>query len=505
MRRLAALCLAAAGFAAQVPASQTMGEPAAVARRGCKCTGNRALDPVCCFEGRAVVPNHLEGEPLRGWRSWQAFAGDVNQTIMEDVMRGLAKKRRPAGIRSLADAGYVDVGLDWGYGNHSGYLGSCHTKDGHMLINHDLFPSFREMTGVAHRLNLTASWYLNADGCTVNESLVGPTYDTDSADVIKYGFDGVKFDSQRGGPSHNITLWASALKKAAAAHGKTDGVIIENCLDKNPQYLIDDPEDCPFNHYRTGPDNAPDFYGGLWRIWQWTLPFLRVTKPVPASRPRCWAYPDQLGIGAPAAGSQARAVAESRGCASMSPEEERTLFANWAIISSPLVLGLDVRNDTEVERYWPIVTNERALRINSAWAGSAGELLKASPSSTRQRVNVGALCEVRSNITALLPDWLIYAKALPQREVAVLAINVRETSPLSGADGASVTLEELLVILTNAGGPAFERSPDRPSPAAFSAVDVWSNETLSVVDASHPWSARGINPHASSFVLFTPI
>ena len=164
-----------------------------------------------------------------------------------------------------------------------------------MLVDQTKFPSLSRMTDTAHALNLTASWYLNADGCTVNESMVGPTYATDSADAVACGFDGVKFDTQRGGPSPNITRWALALKSAASSGGKPGkpgkpgGIVIENCLDKHPTCLLDDPEDCPFNHYRSGPDNAPDFFGGIWRVWYWTLPFLRVKTPVPASRPHCWA------------------------------------------------------------------------------------------------------------------------------------------------------------------------------------------------------------------------
>ena len=136
--------------------------------------------------------------------------------------------------------------------HHSGYEGSCHTKDGHMLVNKTRFPSFTSMNAVAHELGLTSSWYLNNDPCPgKNETAVGPTYTTDSADAVKYGFDGVKFDSQGGGPSHNITEWAIALKAAADEAGKKAGILIENCDDKNPTYLLDDPADCP-------PDDPED-------------------------------------------------------------------------------------------------------------------------------------------------------------------------------------------------------------------------------------------------------
>eukprot|EP00966_Prymnesium_polylepis_P041022 951943-Prymnesium_polylepis.2 len=61
--------------------------------------------------------------------------------------------------------------------------------------------------------------------------------------------------------------------------------------------------------------------------------------------------------------------------------EERTHFANWAVVSSPLVLSFDVANDTEVERLWSITANERALHINEHWAGEAGRLLKKASTS----------------------------------------------------------------------------------------------------------------------------
>ena len=107
-------------------------------------------------------PNNLGQIPLRGWRSWQAVAGEVNQTFMEQIMLGLAK-RRPLGkdgaMVSLADVGYADIGLDGGYFNTSGVNGSCHGPDHHLLIN-DKFPSLTEMNEKAHSLNLTSSWYL---------------------------------------------------------------------------------------------------------------------------------------------------------------------------------------------------------------------------------------------------------------------------------------------------------------------------------------------------------
>jgi hypothetical protein len=125
--------------------------------------------------------------------------------------------------------------------------GSCHGADHHLRINKTRFPDFAAMNSYAHALNLTSSWYLNQDGCKGSlEPFV--TYSEDSDDAVKYGFDGVKFDSEAGGPMHNITRWALALN----ATGKQ--MMIENCLDKHPSYLLSDPEFCPFNFYRAGPE-----------------------------------------------------------------------------------------------------------------------------------------------------------------------------------------------------------------------------------------------------------
>jgi mono/diheme cytochrome c family protein len=170
----------------------------------CACTGSRATDPACCWQGHAFVPNALERTPLRGWRSWQAYSQEINQVIMEDTMRGLAKQRQLGGeFSSLAAAGYTDVGLDAGYEMiGEGYGGSCHTRDGHMLVNRTRFPSFKKMTDTAHALHLTASWYLNNDPCKgANETAVGPTYVTDSTDAVAFGFDGKQITARSLRPS----------------------------------------------------------------------------------------------------------------------------------------------------------------------------------------------------------------------------------------------------------------------------------------------------------------
>eukprot|EP00039_Didymoeca_costata_P023087 m.347859 g.347859 ORF g.347859 m.347859 type:complete len:455 (-) comp34438_c0_seq1:68-1432(-) len=427
-------------------------------------------------------PNQLGAKPLHGWRSWQAYLGNVNQTIMENVMEGMAKKR-PLGENgesvSLVDIGYVDVGLDSGYENHSGVDGSCHGPDKHMLINRTRFPDFKSMNAKAHALGLTTSWYLNSDGCT-GEKEPFVTYEEDANDAVMYGFDGCKFDSEVHGKTRNITLWAQALN----ATGKE--MMIENCLDKNPQYIISDPNHCPFNFYRSGPDNSPDYHSALYHVFHYTVPFLNnKLNGLQSSRPGCFAYPDMLSIGAPV--GHLRNEPLSRGCANMTLEEERTLFANWAIVSSPLILAFDVTNDSEVEKYWPIISSKTALKINMAWAGEAGRLLAASNKTFQFQSFDGAACEV-SHDGATLPMWLLYSKYIGNGAVAVLAIN---------AANLDISIDITFSALETACSV-----PSLNSVSMFQGEDVWSGASVGSVTKDKNLVVE-LSEHSSKFMLFT--
>ena len=82
--------------------------------------------------------------PQMGWRSWNLFGADVNQSRLEGIMDGMASRRRLVDGKptSLCDLGYCDVGLDdnWqqcgSYGD-AGY--TYHTADGDPVVVPDLY------------------------------------------------------------------------------------------------------------------------------------------------------------------------------------------------------------------------------------------------------------------------------------------------------------------------------------------------------------------------------
>ena len=104
------------------------------------------------------------GRPPRGWRSWNLYGNNVNQTLITGIMDGMVKKQTFGGGKptSLCDLGYCDVGLD----DHWQMCGSpdaapgmhYHDKDGNPIVNKKVFPDLKAMADHAHSLKLTSGW-----------------------------------------------------------------------------------------------------------------------------------------------------------------------------------------------------------------------------------------------------------------------------------------------------------------------------------------------------------
>lgn len=367
-----------------------------------------AVNPDC-------FPSCLADTPPMGWRSWNVFGGGPNQQGAYAIVDALVAAKLPAVLDpsgpnvSLAQLGYNRFGKDdYWQACGAGVNGSFHNEFGFPIFNTD-WPNVANFTSYAHARNIYVDWYANNDGCD-EYGLVGPYYDNDVyMHVLVNGVDGIKFDSN--GPARNMTQWAAAINATGRA------ILIENCNNNDPfrpSYNADGTLDCPYHFFRTSIDNSPNWMSAISNMMD-TAPFLSI------SQPGCWAYADALEVGAPAA-SRPDQCDPPR----MSVSEARGAFAGFAVISSPLILSFDVANDTEYATWWPIISNTRAIGINQAWAGSAGALVAASPSSWSGAVHHGAVCEVASNRS--LPLWTAWAKPLPGGQVAALVMNTLNVS-----------------------------------------------------------------------------
>ena len=431
---------------------------------------------------------------VRGWRSWNAVMEDVTQQLITRQVDALTVRRLSVAGKptSLLDLGFDRVGIDAGWNLCTGVNGSWHDESGHFIIDKTRFPDMKAMTTHAHSVGVKMDFYLNQDGLCPEGRIPGaaantgnPHYVNDANDAAELGFDGIKTDS--GGGNDNMTLWAEAVN----ATGRE--MVIEccntgGCVGPIPAKTgATPPDSCPFNMFRTGIDIAPSPLSTVSNL-------LDTSRFLNSSRPGCWAYPDMLELGAPVVGPHAARNQPSRGrqshsvCNStdgtagdsaprLSLEQGKAQFAGWCTVSSPLVLGFDLANETEYDRWWPFLSNPRALSIQSSWAGSAGRLVEQSPLNFTTVVPHGCTCEDMKD-TRALPEWTVWVKPLVAdgTKVAALVINTMQDKP------ATVT-----VALSALGLPPH---------SSLTETEVWSGKeskltgdkwTVALPPGGHQW------------------
>eukprot|EP00483_Globobulimina_turgida_P011618 UN11640 len=133
------------------------------------------------------------------------------------------------------------------------------------------------------------------------------------------------------------------------------------------------------------------------------------------SRPGCWAYPDMLEVGN--FGYQYNATPKAM---------DQTHFSAWCIVSSPLILGFDVLNNTKMDQFWEIITNDEVLSVSQSWAGHPGRQIdSASMTITYDGMNEyedhsdGKIAPTAIDMNV----YEIWAKPQPNNTFAVLLMN----------------------------------------------------------------------------------
>eukprot|EP00928_Gymnodinium_smaydae_P087229 TRINITY_DN71522_c0_g1_i1.p1 TRINITY_DN71522_c0_g1~~TRINITY_DN71522_c0_g1_i1.p1 ORF type:complete len:615 (+),score=55.17 TRINITY_DN71522_c0_g1_i1:204-2048(+) len=363
-----------------------------------------------------VVPNHsidngLGITPPRGWRSWNTFdctspSKIITDTKMRDAMLAVLDTSRKVDGKpaSLKDLGFGWVSMDDGWQQcncstrqdldptlpkcspNDCSSGKCtwHNKtNGRPMVNQHRFPNMHDLVSYGHSLGLKVGGYLN--NCICMEGSNSPThYEKDVEWFLAMGFDEVKIDSC--GSSKNVSRFVELFN----ASGKP--IRVENCHNGVPDANTGS---CPMNFFRSGGDISPNFPQILGEAYS-TIPFSDLQEPL--SRPGCWAYPDMLEVG------------NFGGDEPQRSDEERSHFGLWCIVSSPLILGLNLTDHKTVDRVWPIITNKDALAVNEAWAGHPGTLVKSYPAKDLFAWQIGQdTCDKDRSTGWRLADGCLYA------------------------------------------------------------------------------------------------
>jgi len=422
--------------------------------------------------------NGLAKTPPMGWRSWNLYGANVNQSLIEGIMDGMVRKDRMVdGVAtSLCDLGYCDVGLDdnWQECGHYGALGvlNFHDKDGNPIVNTQRFPDFNQMTDHAHGLGLTSGWYGNNCICGEHATSDKKFYVGDVNALRKFGFDSWKLDGC--GSQTDLQLYDDLIKSTPATSGRSP-IMVENCHWGSKVPFKPNATWCPWNFYRTSGDVRAKYSSVVGNLA--TTEFYAANN---LSYPGCWAYPDMLEVGCQHGPGGA-------GDPGLSAAETRTHFAAWSIVSSPLTLSHDINNKTVMDEVWDIVSNREAIAVNQAWAGHSGSPFKSSDKSVQLDATNWAALEkgapLESVGAATASSWKYYYKPMLTggAKTAVLLMNNDDSAQdltLSFADIPDVTCTKCAVR------------------------DIWAKKDLGTFDTTYV--AKAVASHDAPFLIITP-
>lgn len=155
--------------------------------------------------------------------------------------------------------------------------------------------------------------------------------------------------------------------------------------------------------------------------------------------------------------------------------EARAHFGAWCVTSSPLVLGLDVRDDAVMDAMWPIISNTEAIDINQAWAGASGTRIAFADTNVRF-----PFCGSQYASGCSAPSWEVWSKPLRAGGAALLVLN-------HGAAPVDVTVDLAAVPLLACGGAT-----------ACKVRDVWAHADGGAATGS--FVAKAVGAHDSVFV-----
>ena len=429
--------------------------------------------------------NGLGRLPPLGWRSWNLYGANVNQTLIEGIMAGMVKRSPRYTVdgkpTSLCDLGFCDVGLDdnWqlcGKYGKEGY--TYHDEDGTPLINPDRFPSLKNMTSYAHSLGLTSGWYGNNCICSDKKTGEKRFYEGDVKAMRQFGFDSWKLDGC--GAQTDMQLWSDLIDATPATTGRKS-VMVENCHWGSRVPFEPNRTWCPWNFYRTSGDvraNYASVVGNLNSVTKFSARNL--------SYPGCWAYPDMLEVGVLASPFKTDV--------GLTIAETRSHFAAWVIVSSPLTLSHDPNNQTIMDAIWPIISNKEVLAVSQSYYGHSGGPFKEAAGRDGRRVRLAernpALVEkeMGDEEYAALPaldapsfQFLYKMQSWDGTAVAVLLMNHDKGSQDLTLDFGDV--------------PGLTCSNDVPC----NVRDLWARKDLGMFHGS--FTAKAVASHDCAFLL----
>lgn len=289
----------------------------------------------CCVFTYADDEVESRKTPIMGWASWNAYRTDIT----EESILSQAKKLQELGLQEL---GYVFVNVDDGWQNGRG-------EDGLVNINTERFPSgMKALADTLHDMGFYAGIYTDAGASTCgwesdnekNNDDVG-LYGHDEEDLrrylIEWGYDFIKVD-WCGGRRQNLskqqryTTIGNIVKEIEKETG--DDKIYNVCCWSFPGEWVTDVADS----WRTGGDIFNNFGAVLEQLDN-------IKSLAKYNTPGHVNDLDMMQVGN-----------------GMTYEEDKSHFSMWCMMSTPLMLGMDLNSISD--ETLSIISNAELIAIN---------------------------------------------------------------------------------------------------------------------------------------------
>jgi alpha-galactosidase len=276
--------------------------------------------------------DELGKTPQMGWNSWNTFACEINEKMIRDMADTMVNT-------GMKDAGYNYINIDdcW-HGQRD--------KNGFIQADKTHFPSgIKALADYVHSKGLKIGIYSDAGSktCGGRPGSRGHEYQ-DAITYASWGIDYVKYDwcdTKDINPKAAYTTMRDAIKSA----GRPMLFSICEWGDNKPWEWATD-----IGHsWRTTGDIDPcwncEHSHGSWSSWG----VLRILDKQEGLRkyagPGHWNDMDMMEVGN-----------------GMTEAEDRSHFSLWAIMTSPLIAGNDLRSMSDTTR--KILTNKEIIAIN---------------------------------------------------------------------------------------------------------------------------------------------
>ena len=274
---------------------------------------------------------HAQRTPLMGWSSWNTYALNISEQLIKEQADAMVST-------GLKDAGYKFINIDDGFWNGR-------AEDGTLIIDTTKFPNgMRAVSDYIHSVGLKAGIYSDAGDNTCGSQNRDPyglnvglfRYEKEDCHTyfIDWNYDFIKVD-YCGGIHKNLDDKVQYTKIAEA---------IKNCGRDDIQFNI-----CRWAYPGTWVAGIADSWrttGDIYDSWDSVESILAENLYMSAyCRDGHYNDMDMLEVGR-----------------SMTHTEDQTHFAMWCIMSSPLLVGCDMRNMKQ--ETIDLLTNTELIALN---------------------------------------------------------------------------------------------------------------------------------------------